>query len=315
MDIHAGFSWAPCLWCFVTIFAVVDTPAAAQAQRVTVLDEFQSVQALYNRRRYAEAEKHAYPLLWQTMERPGALELLSKILAQQDRDEEAAAYLTFFHRLLVEKGSEADKRKFLTSTERRLNALNREYDQRVEQYLAGAAGKQFTSPTEVDDLWMTQVSTQLLALHTLYAWKLNGGKPDTDPNWIHNRQGVMHRSGMKLCEEVDVRKGVLFTAPFKEDSEWVKHWGSPLQITTHNPGKCKYLRIGAKGYGFPVLLRIVVDGRTIDEVRVDQKSWHDLKIDLKDAAAAEEIFVQLLVPEGQQYHEGVWFDYVDFFDS
>ena len=56
-------------------------------------------------------------------------------------------------------------------------------------------------------------------------------------------------------------------------------------------------------------------GTEIETVKVDQKSWHDLKIDLKDRATEDEVFLQLIAPADRQYQGGIWIDYLDFFDS
>jgi len=194
-----------------------------------------------------------------------------------------------------------------------------------QEYLASAAGKRFQGPQTVSDLWMTQVQCDLHCLHGLYAWKLVGGRKDAKPDWIHNRQGTMHCSGMKHVEQVDGRKGVLYSVPVKaktsQDADRfhraiLDRLGHPTRITTRNPGKCRFLRVGAKAYGFPFILKVYVSGKEAFRRRIGTDAWADLKVDLGDAADKDEpVFVELVVPEGQKWSEGAWIDYLDFFDN
>ena len=71
-----------------------------------------------------------------------------------------------------------------------------------------------------------------------------------------------------------------------------------------------------RGYGFPFIFRVKVDGKELLSQRVGTGAWSDLKIDLGEAAGKDlPATVELIVPEGQRWSEGAWIDYIDFFDS
>ena len=53
---------------------------------------------------------------------------------------------------------------------------------------------------------MTEVRADLRPLHGLYAWRLVGGRRDARPDWIHDTQGTMHRSGAKLRDLIHGRR-------------------------------------------------------------------------------------------------------------
>jgi hypothetical protein len=126
----------------------------------------------------------------------------------------------------------------------------------------------------------------------------------------------MHRSGLKYVDEVDGRKGVLFGVPLKASGPAAQKLGHPTQIKLTNLGKAPFLRAGVKGYNFPFVLKVYAGGKEIASQSIGEKAWSDLKIDLKDAAGkAEQITVELVVPEDQQFGEGTWIDYLDFFEN
>jgi hypothetical protein len=61
---------------------------------------------------------------------------------------------------------------------------------------------------------------------------------------------------------------------------------------------------------------VYVGGKEIFAETVTEKAWSDLKIDLTDGAGkAEEVTVELVVPEDQKLAEGAWIDYMDFFEN
>ena len=83
-----------------------------------------------------------------------------------------------------------------------------------------------------------------------------------------------------------------------------------------NVGKCRYLRVGVKGYNFPVTLRVEAEGRELASQKVGAKQWSDIRVDLQESAGKDvPVILELLVPEGQRWHEGGWIDYIDFFED
>jgi hypothetical protein len=171
---------------------------------------------------------------------------------------------------------------------------------------------------------MNNVEADLFSLHGLYAWKLVGGRKDAEADWIHNASGAMHRSGMKRVDEVEGRKGVLFGVPLKDmnSQDADQHHRTALQqlghnsrISARNAGKCRFLRLGSRGYGFPLILRVIVADEEVAKEQIGTDAWSDLRIALATDARESEVIVELIVPEGQQWSEGVWIDYLDFFDN
>ena len=290
--------------------------APAQFQAGKTLTGIEGMRYANSSGQQAQAVNFGHKLLWQNIRQPECLDIMSRALEILRRNEEAAVWNTLLLRVLEDQASPADVTKFKAGAERRLTGLNKEFEAQRAKYVAKAAGKKFTSPEAVDDLWMTQVRADLTSLESLYAWKLVGGKKNAKPDWIHNAQGAMHRSGMKYVEEVDGRKGVLFAVPLKASSPPAQKLGHPTRLTMTNVGKLPFLRIGAKGYGFPFVLKVYAGGKEIFSQTVNEKAWSDLKIDLKDAAGkAEEVIVELIIPEDQRAMEGAWIDYLDFFED
>ena len=313
---------------------------AQQGPTVRTVKGIEAMRLLYQRGEYARAAYFGYAEIWKDICKPDVLLLIGSSLERLGETEDAAVYYTLALRTL-EFGKAADVRASARQIQAMLARVDAAHRQAKAQYAKTAAGKRFTSPRQVDDLWMSQVTCDLHCLHGLYAWKLVGGRKDARPDWIHNRQGRMHRSGMKYVDEVDGRKGVLFSVPVKaktspDADKWhraiLARLGHPTQITTANPGHCRFLRIGAKGYGFDFILKAYLAGREIFSQRIGTKDWADLKIDLQEAARpagspataksttqpaaeAEAVTIELVVPKGQRWSEGVWIDYLDFFDD
>jgi hypothetical protein len=294
----------------------------APAQRV--MSHMEALRTWHARGNHKEVIENAPKLLWDDIEQPEVLYLLGSSLEKSNRKPEAAAYLTLFLRTLdMKRGDPGNTANFRPAVERRLKAMGQDQATLDGQYKKAAASRKFESPEKVTDIWMSQVEGDLFNLHGLYAWKLTGGRKDAKPDWIHNTQGVMHRSGMKLADEVDGRKGVLFTIPLKEHggkgldehhSKALERLGHSSRVIAKNPLGRKVLRIGTKAYGFPFILKVKDDnGKELLTKQIGTDNWEDLKLDL--ATAPKEVIVELIVPEGQKWSEGLWIDYIDFFEA
>lgn len=293
----------------VTLFASF---ALAQPRQVSGVE---GVRLLFNRKMYADCERFAYMEIWQDMYKPEAVSLLAQAIDAQRRPEDAAVWYTLLARVAAESDlPKADAAKYKAMADRRLLVLNKDWEQQRAAYAkAAAAGRKFESAEKVDDGWMTHASAGLKSLHGLYAWKTVGGRKDAKPDWVHNRQGAMHRSGMKRVDDVDGRTGVLFAVTNDKDQPTDKR---PLinRIALTNVGGARFLRIGTKGYNFPYGLRVTAGDRELFNQPVGDKQWSDLKLDLGDAPAkGEQVILTLFKPEGQKWLEGAWFDYADFF--
>lgn len=281
--------------------------ASKTRARITTME---AVKFLHKRGQYKKAEKAAYIALWTDIRQPEALYYLAVALEKQKRPDEAAAYIKFLDRVLDEPQFAKDKRRKQQKQwcADRLKVLDADFRKDEAKYLASAKGKRFTSPEKVDDLWMTQVRADLHPLWHLYAWKLVGGRKDASKDWIHNRQGVMHRSGAKYIDDVHGRKGILYTIPRRKSK-------GDAKIVTRNVGKGKFLRMGVRGYGFSLLVNVVVEKKKLFSLTVPT-AWRDLKIPLEESAGKDlEVTIELIVPEKQRSAEGVFFDYIDFFED
>ena len=271
----------------------------------------QALKLLYARGQYRDAVKCAYVALWKDIRRPEALRYLILSLRQPNQREDAAAFTHILQWVLEDPQYKTYRNaaQLKRWAQTRLKTLDVAGRKRQKEYLARAGERRFTSPREADDLWMTQVRSDLRGLHGLYAWKLVGGRSDARKDWIHNRQGRMHRSGAKYMDDVHGRKGVLFTVPAKKSKRLSR-------VILKNHGKGKVLRIGARAYGFSFLLNVVAGEKRIFSKTVGKKNWEDLKVPLDPAAAkAGEIVLELVVPEKQRWSEGVFLDYVDLFQN
>ena len=308
---------------------------------------------------FRDTEIYAYRMLWQDVRQPEVLYLLASSQERLRKPAEAAASYALFLRVLDDVRAagtdvhvEAAKQRPIA--ERRLKAFKRDDQALTASYAKKAAGKKFESPEKVDDGWMDTVQSDLFSLHGLYAWKLVGGRKDAKPDWVHNTKGTLHRSGAKHVDEAEGRKGVLFTIPLKdiksEDADELTRkeldrLGHNSHFEARNVGGCRFVRIGARAYGFPIELKVLADGKELKSEKVRTDAWSDLKIELPPAqpkpaaakpapgaataapkarpnpkpapseATGQQVVVEFIVPEGQKWSEGVWVDYLDFFDN
>jgi hypothetical protein len=289
-------------------------PATRPAETKT-LSGIDALRALYARRDYVQAEQYAYHMMFDGDWEPEVLDTLVRCLDARGKKEEAGVFNALLLRLLDDKSaSKADVSKYKALAMARQKTLDRSFERLKAEYAQTAKDKHFTSPEEVGDLWMTQVKDDFRNLHGLYAWKLVGGRKDAKPDWIHNAQGVMHRSGGKYMDSVDGRKGVLFVGNAPADSPRVVKLGHLPRTTIANSGNGTVLRIGIKGYNFPATLKVLAGDEVLLSQQIGAKEWSDLKVPLTESArAAKQITLELGVPENQRPNEGVWLDYLDFF--
>jgi hypothetical protein len=133
----------------------------------------------------------------------------------------------------------------------------------------------------------------------------------------------MHASGLKRCDEVEGRKGVLFTVPLKDmnsadadapNREALQKLGHNSHVEAVNVGGCRFLRAGVRGYGFPVLVKVKLGDKELHSETVGVEQWADVKVEAPESKG-KAVSMELIVPEGQQYSEGVWIDYFDFFED
>ena len=292
------------------------------------LTGIEALRAVHKSGKPADAERLAYSLLWQEIREPEVLFLLGSTEERLRKPQDAAVFYTLFLRTLDEAARAGtsvppDVLKQKPFAERRLKALRQDPDTVAAAYAKTATGKKFTSPEKVDEVWMTNVRGDLFGLHGLYAWKLAGGRKDAKPDWIHNTQGAMHASGLKRVDEVEGRKGVLFTVPLKDmtsqdadasNREGLQKLGHNSHIEATNVGGGKLLRAGVRGYGFGVLVKVKVGDKELHSETVGTDKWSDLKVEVPNTRG-KVVSMELIVPEGQQWSEGVWIDYFDFFDD
>jgi hypothetical protein len=300
-------------------FAVAQQPKS-NVQPIDVLRNWQS------QNQNAKIVETGPKLLWLDMEQPEVLYIVGSAMEKVNRKAEAATYLTLYLRTLeTGKAVAAEAKKFKPAVERRLAALKADQASLDTIYKTAAATRKFESPQKVSDIWMSQVEADLFSLNGLYAWKMVGGRKDADPKWIHNTQGVLHRSGMKLVDEVEGRKGVLFGVPLKEQKsadadesnrKALGRLGHSSRIIARNILARPVMRIGARAYGFPFILRVKDGEEKLFEQLVNEKEWSDVKVELSNRpVTAKQVTVELIVPEGQKWSEGVWIDYLDFFEN
>ena len=317
----------------IVVLPVIAAAASAQQRQLRVparqgqqapATGIDALRLVYKSGKPSDAEKVAYSLIWDDIRQPEVLYTLGSSEERLRKPDDAAVYYTLFLRTLAEsKGQnvppEVVKQK--PFAERRLKALKQDPETLAAAYAKTAAGKKFTTPEAVDDGWMNNVRGDLFSLHGLYAWKLVGGRKDAKPDWIHNTQGVMHRSGMKRVDEAEGRKGVLFTVPLKDmnsadadqsNREAIQKLGHNSHLQTTNVGGCTLLRAGIRGYGFPVLVKVRDGDRELLSEKVDADKWSDLKVEVP-GTKGKPLTMEFIVPEGQKNSEGVWIDYVDFF--
>jgi hypothetical protein len=291
-------------------------PAAGQQKKAAgkVLQGADAVRQLLSQGNFAKAEEHANHTLFPNIHQPEVLELLIRALEGQKKREEAAVMATWLLRVL-ETATPAEVAKYKSATEKKLAPWNKEFEQQKARYAAAAADKKFDAPEKVDDLWMTHVRADLTSPHALYAYNLIGGRKYSEiEHATIAGQGVMHRSGLRHVPEVAGRKGVLFGVPMRADGNAKQKLGHPPQVRLHNVGKGTVLRVGTKGFGFPYLLKVSIAGKEVLAQTISEKQWSDLKIDLGEHAGKPvEAVLELVIPDGQKFSEGVWLDYLDFF--
>jgi len=296
----------------VLVLGVVAPPTAEAATTRREFRDMEAVRFLFSKGRFADAKMGCYTVLWKEINDPEALYYLARSLEQLHDIEQAVVAYTLLSRVLEEDpkskaGPRAPARQALCR--KALEALDGKHRAEAKRYAETAAGRKFTTPEDVDDLWMSQVRCDLRCLHGLYAWKLVGGRKDAKPDWIHNTQGTLHRSGAKHMEDVHGRRGVLFCLPSKKSSRLSR-------VVWEGPVKGKFLRIGTRAYGFSYVLNVVVGEQQLLSRTIGTDSWTDVKIALDPLPpAGQPVTLELVVPEAQRWMEGLFFDYVDFFQD
>ena len=329
-------------------------PADAQVrQRIPTVRQGQTQQLtgpealrmLHKTGNFRDTETFAYKMLWQDVRQPEVLYLLGSAQERLRKPQEAATAYALYLRVLDEGGAAdagPDAAKQRTIAERRLKALRRDDAALTAAYAKKAPGKKFETPENVDDGWMDNVRSDLFSLHGLYAWKLVGGRKDAQPDWVHNTKGSLHHSGAKLVDEAEGRKGLLFTVPLKDkdsadadesNRQALQKLGHNSRMEARNVGGCRVARVGARGYGFPFVLKVIVDGKEVHSEEVGTDAWSEVKVELPafDAQAApteqkpgakpraaesgQRVVLEFIVPEGQKWSEGLWIDYFDFFEN
>lgn len=295
----------------LAVAAALGSCLGAAAAQVT-LKGMDAAKVLFQNGDYEKSKFAAGTVAFDDIWQPEALYHIGLCLEKLSDREQAAAFYHLTLRVLDEgpklkNDPRTPTRKAMC--QRALKALDKDFLAAQKQYADAAQGKKFPSPDKVDDLWTTQVKATLHPLHGLYAWKLFGGRKDLKPDWIHNAQGVMHRSGAKCMDDINGRHGVLFCIPNKK---------SRLRstLTWEGPAKGKILRIGAMAYNFPYLLNALIGDKQIFSKTIGKDAWDDLKIPLEAAPSQEApLVLELVVPEDQRWAEGAFFDYIDFFED
>lgn len=323
---------ATCLALSASLPVVAQQRRTGAAQPPQKLTGIEAMRALHQSGKPADAERFALTMLWEDIRQPEVLFYLATAEERLRKSPDAAAYYTLYLRTLDDAtrgggGGAApypDAAKHKPLAERKLKAQKQDTAALSAAYAKTAAAKKFTAPEAVDDVWMNNVRGDLFSLHGLYAWKLVGGRKDAKPDWIHNTQGVMHGSGLKRVDEVEGRKGVLFTVPLKDmnsadaddsNRQALQKLGHNSHIETVNVGGGKFLRAGVRGYGFPVLLKVRLGDKELHSETVAVEKWSDLKVALPAESKGKPVSMELIVPEGQKSSEGVWIDYIDFFEN
>ncbi len=299
----------------------VRTPSGPEAMRY-----------LLARKDYQKARKLGYALIWRDLDQPEAMFLLGRTLEGLNQKDEAA---TIYALLLLTLEDKPDPRRCRAQTKARLKGLDVAYERERAAFMAAAAGKKFHSPQAVDDGWMLAVRCDLFTPYCLGCWTLVGPRGRVPPDWIHNREGRLHRSGAKFIPDFDGRKGMLYTQSikdkphpemYKSDSYHVDNLarlgGHPPQLTLTNFGACGFLRVSIKAEERPFELRVRVEGKQIFSQRIDSSKWWDLKVllaqpppagDPGTREARQTVVLELVCPEDQPLSGNVWIDYADFF--
>jgi len=309
-------------------------PPAGGATKV--LKGVEAMRYLVARRQYDKARKFGYRLVWRNLDQPEAMLLLGRALEGLGKKDEAATIYALLLRTLENK---ADSRKYGPRAQARLKVLDVDYERQKAKFIAAAAGKKFDSPKAVDDGWLLAARCDLFTPYCLGCWTLVGPRGRVPPDWIHNREGRLHRSGAKFVPAFHGRKELLYTQSikdkphpekYKSDGYHVEHLarlgGHSPHLTLTNFGGCPYLRIGVKAEERVFELRVYVEGKQIFSQRIDGSKWSDLKVELPQPAvgagavggaatqpAWQKVILELVCPEGQPLSGNVWIDYADFF--
>ena len=287
-------------------------PRAAVVKRPTItVKAMRALKSWFHNGDYRKVSQLAYKLLWEDIYQPEVLRYLGASLKEIGKPDEAAAVMHILLRVLDDPTC-SDYPEAVAARrwcEGQLKRLDTDVRKQQEQHRAATPTRRFTEPEAVDDGWMIEVTADLRGLHGLYAWTLVGGRKDADKNWIHNRLGQLHRSGAKQLTKVEGRKGVLFAIPLKESHRLSR-------MIVKKIGRAPFLRVGTRAYGFPFVLNVVVEGKSVFAQTIGTDAWEDVKIPLDEHADKDVEFVlKLIVPEDQKWHEGAYFDYVDFFQD
>ncbi|HUT31958.1 MAG TPA: hypothetical protein VNE39_00645 [Planctomycetota bacterium] len=276
------------------------------------LKGLEAIKFLYQQGDYPAATQFGYVALWKDIRQPEALFYTASALEKLNDREQAAVFHHILLRVLDEDAAGASDPQVASRRalcQKALERLDGAYRLARADYLSTAPGQRFTAADKASDLWMTQVRCDLRGLHGLYAWKLVGGRKDAKPDWIHNTQGAMHRSGAKYMDNIQGRQGVLFCIPLKKSNK-------PSRLFWDGPAKGRLLRIGTMAYNFPYVLNVLVGDKQAFSKAIGKDAWEDLKILLEAEPSREaRLVLELVIPESQRWAEGAFFDYIDFFEE
>ncbi|MEX2213658.1 MAG: hypothetical protein WD768_06000 [Phycisphaeraceae bacterium] len=311
------------------------TFAQADKKEPPTIQGLEAIRLLFRTGKVNEAERFIYVELWDDINHPEAIHILAQIMMRKNQRDAAATWYRLLLRLDDERPS-VESGKLRSSAEKFLKFGERTHEKAASDYLAQAGGK-FPGSDKVSDLWMTQVSADLHGLKALQAWSYIEGHPQVlrgDSMWIHTQKSQMHRSGMKLVDEVDERKGVLFAVPHagrasdatggaKEgpgdiNRDAPKDAGPPTftRVTYRYPGKGKMLRIGTKMWGSAFRLEVTAGGKKVFDQLIEGNAWSDLSIDLPAGLKKDDkITLDLVLPKETKHIHGVWLDYVEVFEN
>jgi len=316
--------------------------AAPPADAAKVAAAVSALRSMVSQRQYEKARKLGYVLIWRDLDLHEAMWLLGRALEGLNQKDEAATIYALLLRTLENK---PDPGRYKPRAEAKLKVLDVAYRRQTAAFIAGAADRKFDTPQTVDDGWMFTARCDLFTPYCLGCWTLVGTRGGVPADWIHNRDGRLHRSGAKFVTAYEGRKGLLYTQSikdkphpekFKSDGFHVDNLarlgGHPPQLILANSGGAPFLRIGTKAEQRDFELRVYVDGKRIFQQRINASKWWDLKVKLPKAAAPtsrpaapggsaadpnkpalQKVILELACPEDQEYSGCVWIDYADFF--
>ncbi len=307
-----------------------------------VLSGVEAMRLLVAQRQYDNARRFGYALIWRDLDQPEVMFLLGRALEGLNQKDEAATNYALLLRTLENK---PDPRRYRPQAEARLKVLDADYERQKAKFIAAAAGRKFDSPDTVDDGWMLAARCDLFTPYCLGCWTLVGPRGGVPADWIHNREGRLHRSGAKFIAAFDGRKGLLYTQSIKDKPHPEKYkpdgyhmdqlarlGGHPPHLMLTNFGGCRHLRVGIKAEERPLELRVLVEGKEVFSQRIDSSKWWDLKVELPQPAGAasrpadagmagrgaatqaaqQKVILELVCPEDQTLSGNVWIDYADF---